>query len=212
MVRIALSAAVLLMAGVSGCMTSPRVVAYKPGVGGVVAVSSNSNSWPNYNHDEAIKKIKELYPNFDPRTDLVEERMYDPQRSGRLMGGTTKPYNNDVVAMMNTPSGKEEYRIAFVVKQQPVNNTSLNRGGGSLPEIQRVNGLLQPVPPPVGGGALSPSAPVTPASYNTPASGDPLLRGAFPPSPGNPPLSPPVPPSAGLPSSPAAGVGYPGPR
>lgn len=182
MVRSALCAAVLAVAvsGLSGCMSTPRVVATKPGIGGVVAVPSDSNSWPNYNKDEAMKKIQKEC-NGQPY-EIVLQRQYDPHQDQRAnMTNDAKNFGPDLAVMMNTAGTEAEYRYVYRIKPPQFNGP-----GAPPPLVRGPNGQLVPQPFPVGGNMQPINGPVSPTSgYGaTPGRPDMLL------GPVNPPLTP----------------------
>jgi hypothetical protein len=170
---------VALIAGVtgfSGCMHEPRLVT--EGAGGYVAIPENSNSWPYHYRDEAFKKIREKYAQFNPASDIVTER--DVPVEAPAPGA---PVN----------SVKMEHQIVWRINPAFINNGPLNTPvvpAGGLP--RNLNGQ----PGPVGGPAynLNQPAPTNPMPIGMRNGFDPGMSppntGGQPPYPGNSYTSP----------------------
>jgi hypothetical protein len=115
-VRLLLPAALLLVAAV-GC-GSARLIHATPD-GGVVAIPSNSNSWPNYYREEAEKVMVKKCPNG---YDIVEEgevvvgkKATTSELVDRSSPANLPPGQGNVtsVSKVTTVSDQTEYRITF---------------------------------------------------------------------------------------------------
>jgi hypothetical protein len=115
-VRLLLPAALLLVAAV-GC-GSARLIHTTPD-GGVVAIPSNSNAWPNYYREEAEKMMAKKCPNG---YDIIEEgevvvgkKATTSELVDRSSPSNVPPGQGNVtsVSKITTVSDQTEYRITF---------------------------------------------------------------------------------------------------
>jgi hypothetical protein len=113
--------ALALVAAVSGC-ASARIVQVTP-EGGVVAIPSNTNSWPQRHRDQAAKLMAERCPNG---YDIVhEEEVVIGQTSttsesvDRVTPAGYKPGQREQTStsVVTTTSNQTEYRITYRARQ-----------------------------------------------------------------------------------------------
>lgn len=142
-----LAVAGLLLVAVAGCGTSARLVQGDRD-GGVVAIPSNSNSWPNRYRDEADKLMAQKCPNG-----------YDVVSEGEVVVGKTATSNESVdrrtpankngridqttTTMTTSVSDKTEYRITFRAREVKPSQTV------KQPELMQATAVVpadQPAP------------------------------------------------------------------
>jgi hypothetical protein len=133
--RLVLPAAVLVLAGVSGC-GSARMIQSGPD-GGVVSIPSNSNSWPCRYRESAEKLMAQKCPNG---YEIVrEEEVVVGQRSTTAAQTITPAGYKDgsptATAVVTSSHAETEYRITFR-SRQPVPTTP----------VPTVSPVLMPVP------------------------------------------------------------------
>ena len=169
MTRLALGM-VAVVAGLSGCASPARFVE-RTADSGVVAIPSNTDSWPGYNRREALALIQK---HVGPSYEIVEERevatgkkTYNDQQVNNEQTWNTSnpllPANKQTVQNTTTTQDVTEYRIAYRKK------TSFNTGGTGFGSGMP-NGLT-----PAGGAMPSAGGPGTATqSITHPTTGAPL--------------------------------------
>jgi hypothetical protein len=137
--RLVLPAVVLVLAGVSGC-GSARMIQSGPD-GGVVAIPSNSNSWPCRYRESAEKLMAQKCPNGYEI--LKEEEVVVGQRSTTAAQTITpagyKDNSPTTTAVITSTNAETEYRITFRTRQPLPPPT---------PVPTSISPVLTPVPPP----------------------------------------------------------------
>ncbi len=151
MPRSAFSAAFLfiVVTALPGCMQGAKLI-HQDATSGVVSIPENSNVWPTYYRDSAYQKIREVYPAFNPRTDILEQGEYvvgqqthnDQRVDRRQIGPDGKP-TGEVMLNSNTTTTTDlkEYRITFRIPQSPLTNAG---GGPSTNLLRQTSGVSRP--------------------------------------------------------------------
>jgi hypothetical protein len=157
MPRSAFSAAFLfiVVTALPGCMQGAKLI-HQDATSGVVSIPENSNVWPTYYRDSAYQKIREVYPAFNPRVDIIEQGEYvvgqqthNDQRVDRRQFGPDGKPTGELTLNSNTTTTTDlkEFRITFRIPQSPLTNSSGPSGnllrqtsGGPRPGIEQFPG------------------------------------------------------------------------
>lgn len=148
-----LAAAVAAAAG-SGCASARHV--HKSGDEGIVAITANTDAWPEYNRTNAMKLIEEhVGPNFE----ILEEREVV---TGTVTNNTQQTkdeatFNSEVPFLPATKETTTTTTTATPIKEWQIH---YRRASGGLTQFPGGG---------VPGGAAAPAGGVVPASHTGPA-------------------------------------------
>jgi hypothetical protein len=138
-VRLLLPAA-LLLAAVAGC-GSARLIRSGPD-GGVVAIPSNSNSWPFYYQDDARKLMAQQCPNGYA---IVEQGEVVVGKKAMTSESTDR--DRTATSRVTTVSDQKEWHITFRSLEAP---SAVPPGPLPLPIVSQAPSTPSPAPPPPG--------------------------------------------------------------
>jgi hypothetical protein len=132
----------------TGC-TSARYISMEPD-GGVVAIPSNTNTWPNFYRDQAVELIKKRCPDYV----LVHEEEVVTGQTTHSNTNTDKTGNPTMAALGVSPvrenvntttyaTNQTEWRIYF----RKAGAAQAVQAVTPLPTPERTTGLRVPAPP-----------------------------------------------------------------
>lgn len=208
MTRFLLGVAVVVIGGLSGCASPARYIE-RSGDTGVVAIPTNSDTWPNFNRREAMALIqKHVGSNFEiteEREVATGKRTFNDQHvNNEQTWNSTNPLlpaNRQTVQNTTTTQDVTEYRIAYRRKStapRSLGSHETATAGGRAPSSPVVPSVQQPQQPlapaagiqPSGGMAVpaGPTAPVVPAGGPIPPNNPGAPAGVVPAGPIAPPI------------------------
>jgi hypothetical protein len=140
--------AVLVLSAVSGCCGGARLIQSGPD-GGIVAIPSNTNSWPYKYRDEAEKLMAKRCPNG---YDIVKEEEAPVGRQTTTTTVTPVVYNKEgdsATATVTSTSTRTEHRITFKARPILAVPTVQIKPMETAPPLQPAGPNLPPRPIPV---------------------------------------------------------------
>lgn len=170
MKRFGLLALVAALAGAGGCASSAKYIEKKPD-SGVVAVPDDSNSWPNYNRQAALKLIEE---HVGSNYEIVDEKTV---KTGRQTRGSLPDTNETLNPRRPGSPGYRSATHATSMPEQTQFQIAYVRKGGAG-DTGAQNGPPGLVP--AGGTVRTQYPPTGPAPNVQPAQG--FAPGAMPSS------------------------------
>jgi hypothetical protein len=129
-----------LLLALAGCSTARLVTA--DATGGVVAIPKNTNSWPNYNRDQAAELMRQQCPRGyviereeESNRGTTQQALTDPQTKEDRLGAalqSSSPYSQQ--AVRTTVGDRSEWRIYFRAKEAPPEKDSSKAPGNPVAE------------------------------------------------------------------------------